>query len=319
MKFRTEVAIKSATEQKITLDDKLFSIGSCFATEMATLLSDGQLQIFNNPFGTIFNPYSISNAVERLCNARFYREEDIVAYHNRYLSLDHHTSFDTETLYDTLNKINTEIDRGYSYLKDTQWVIITYGTAFVYEFLPQKRLIANCHKLPSKFFSKRLLTHTELLNSIRETIRSMREIGKANIQILFSVSPVRHAKDGTQENMLSKAKLITAIHEAIAHEVDCHYLPIYEVMMDDLRDYRFYKEDMIHPNNQAIKYIFEKFRMAYFTSETNNFIDENLKIKQALEHRPSDKNSETYRIFLKKIEERIKIQQSKVKHKIFVE
>lgn len=319
MKFRTEVAIKPTTEHKIALDDKVFSIGSCFATEIATLLNDGQLQILNNPFGTIFNPYSISNAMERLCNSRFYSEESIVAYHNQYISLDHHTSFDTETLYDTLNKINTEIERGHSYLKDTKWVIITYGTAFIYEFLPQNRLIANCHKLPSKFFTKRLLTHTELLNSIRETIRSVKEIGKANVQILFSVSPVRHTKDGTQENMLSKAKLITAIHEAIVQDVDCHYLPIYEVMMDDLRDYRFYKEDMIHPTDQAIKYIFEKFRMAYFTSETNTFIDENLKIKQALAHRPLDKNSETYRIFLKKIEERIKIQQNKVKHKIFVE
>lgn len=317
MKFRTEVAIKSATNQRVSLEDKVFSIGSCFATEIATMLNDGQLQTLNNPFGTVFNPYSINNAIQRLYRPHFYDERDIVEYHNRYISLDHHTSFDTESLHHTLEKINTKIEEGHNYLKETKWVIITYGTAFVYEFLPQNRLIANCHKLPSKFFSKRLLTHTELINAIRETIHCLKKMCENGVQILFSVSPVRHTKDGTEENMHSKAKLITAIHEAIAPEEICHYLPIYEIMMDDLRDYRFYKEDMIHPNDQAIKYIFEKFRMAYFTSETNNFIDENLKIKQALQHRPSDENSETHKVFLQKIKERIALQQNKVKHTIF--
>lgn len=316
MKFRTEVAIKPSV-QKIEIGDKVFSIGSCFATEIVGLLADGQLQVYNNPFGTLFNPYSIHNAVERLHGCRLYTEEDIVVYRRQYISLDHHTGFDTEYLHKTLEKINEEIERGNSYLQDTKWVVITYGTAFVYEFLPQKRWVANCHKLPNKFFVKRLLPHSELIKSMRGTVEKIRDIGRENIQILFSVSPVRHTKDGMEENMLSKSMLISALHEVVSQEDDCYYLPVYELMMDDLRDYRFYKEDMIHPSSQAVKYIFDKFGIAYFSPEVQAFIDENLKIKQALNHCPSNEHSESYKVFREKIEERIRLQQQKVKHKIF--
>lgn len=316
MKFRTEVDIIES-KNKITLEDRIFSIGSCFASEMSDLFSQGQLQALNNPFGTIFNPFSISNSVKRLHDAEFYHEEELITFNDEFISLDHHTGFDTRYIHQTLNKINAKLEEGNSFLQETDWVIITYGTSFIYEFLPKQKLVANCHKIPQKFFEKKLLSHHEITDAIYNTILNLNDICKDDVQILFTVSPVRHTKDGMIENQLSKSKLITAVHEAIQQFENCHYLPVYEILMDDLRDYRFYKEDMIHPNTQAVNYIFEKFGNAYFAGETKEFIKENFKINKALEHRTGDEKDPKYIEFKEKLNQKIEVQRQKVKHKIF--
>ncbi|WP_292009641.1 GSCFA domain-containing protein [Chryseobacterium sp.] len=316
MKFRTEVDIKES-KQKIGIEDKIFSIGSCFATEMSELFQQGQLQTVNNPFGTIFNPYSISNAVKRLHDSEFYREEDLVTYNDEFISLDHHTSFNTRYIHKTLENINSGIEEGNLFLQSANWIIVTYGTSYIYEFLPKGRLVANCHKIPQKFFKKRLLTHTELVDSIYNTILNLKDICVEDVQVLFTVSPVRHTKDGMVENQLSKSKLIAAVHECISIFDNCHYLPVYEILMDDLRDYRFYKDDLIHPSSQAVQYIFEKFGAAYFSEEAKDFIEENFKINKALEHKTQDDKNPKYIEFREKLDKRIEAQQSKVKHKIF--
>lgn len=316
MKFRTEVDINES-DHKIHIEDKIFSIGSCFASEMSDLFRQGQLQAVNNPFGTIFNPFSINNAVKKLHDSEFYTEEDLITFDDEFISLDHHTSFDTRYIHQTLEKINAKIEEGNLFLQETNWIIITYGTSFIYEFLPKKKMVANCHKIPQKYFEKRLLTQQEITYSIYNTILNLKDICKDDVQILFTVSPVRHTKDGMLENQLSKAKLITAIHEVISGLDNCHYLPIYEIIMDDLRDYRFYKEDMIHPNSQAVNYIFEKFGKAYFSEETRNFIKENFKINKALEHKTEDEKNPKYVEFKEKLNQRIEAQRKKVKHKIF--
>lgn len=316
MKFRTEVDIKES-KQKIGVEDKIFSIGSCFASEMSDLFLQGQLQSVNNPFGTIFNPFSINNSIKRLHDSEFYEEEDLITFNDDYISLDHHTSFDTRYIHKTLDKINTKIVEGNQFLQEANWVIITYGTSFIYEFVPKQKLVANCHKIPQKFFEKRLLSYQELSESIYNTILNIKDICKDDVQILFTVSPVRHTKDGMIENQLSKSKLITSIHEMIDGLDYCHYLPVYEILMDDLRDYRFYNEDMIHPNNQAVNYIFDKFGEAYFSNETKEFIKENFKISKALEHRTNDEKDPKYIEFREKINQRIDVQQQKVKHSIF--
>ncbi|MBP2615690.1 GSCFA domain-containing protein [Chryseobacterium jejuense] len=316
MKFRTEVDIPKS-EKKIEIEDRIFSIGSCFASEMTELLKDGQLQTLNNPFGTIFNPFSINNAVKRLHDSEFYVEEELITYNEEYLSLDHHMSFDTRYIHQTLDKINGSIEAGNAFLQEADWIIITYGSSFIYEFLPKQKLVANCHKIPQKFFEKRLLSHQELTGSIYNTILELKDICKEGVQILFSVSPVRHTKDGMVENQLSKSKLITAVHESISLFEDCHYLPVYEILMDDLRDYRFYKEDMIHPSTQAVNYIFDKFGDSYFSEETKGFIKENFKIMRALEHRTNDTKDPKFIEFREKLDQRIDLQRKKVKHKIF--
>lgn len=316
MKFRTEVEIPNS-DKKIEVEDQIFSIGSCFATEMSALFKSGQIQTFSNPFGTLFNPFSINNAVKKLHNANHYSEEDLVRFNEEVLSLDHHTSFNSRFVHQTLEKINNQIEAGNQFLQNSNWIIITYGTSFIYEFLPKKKLVANCHKIPGKYFEKRLLTHLEITDSIYETVTNLTDICKENVQILFTISPVRHTKDGMVENNLSKSKLISALHEILPQFENCHYLPVYEILMDDLRDYRFYKEDLIHPNNQAIQYIWEKFRNAYFSNETQDFVTENFKIAKALEHQSLDNKNPKFLEFQQNLKNKIASQQSKVKHKIF--
>ncbi|WP_304342892.1 GSCFA domain-containing protein [Chryseobacterium koreense] len=316
MKFRTEVKIKDS-EKKIEVEDRIFSMGSCFATEISELLETGQIQTLSNPYGTIFNPYSINSALKKIHDADFYTEEDLVGYDNQVISLDHHTSFDSRFSHKTLEKINSKIEEANLFLQETSWIIITYGTSFIYEFLPKKKLVANCHKIPGKYFEKRLLTNQEIVDSIRETIENLNDICKKNVQILFTVSPVRHTKDGMVENNLSKSKLISAIHEVLPPFENCHYLPVYEVLMDDLRDYRFYKEDLIHPNSQAVQYIWEKFGNAYFSDATMDFVEENFRIMKALEHQPIDESNPKYQEFCEHLKGRMKLQQAQVKFPIF--
>ena len=316
MKFRTEVQIP-VSETALEIDDRVFSIGSCFSSEMSDLLKTGQIQTLNNPFGTTFNPYSINQAVKKLHDSQFYTEDDLIKFGEEIISLDHHSKFNSRFVHQTLDKINAEIEVGNRFLQDANWVMITYGTSFIYEFLPKKKLVANCHKIRGKYFEKRLLTHLEITDSVYETVTVLKDICKENVQILFTVSPVRHTKDGMIENNLSKAKLIAAIHEILPQFEICHYLPVYEILMDDLRDYRFYKEDLIHPNRQAVQYIWEKFGSAYFSDETMDFVEENFKIAKALEHKSADEKSPKHQEFLSTIEKRIAAQQTKVKHKIF--
>lgn len=316
MKFRTEVEINESGK-KIGIEDCIFSIGSCFATEMHEKFSEGQIQSLNNPFGTIFNPYSIFQAVQQIYDAKEYQENDLILANENYISLDHHSSFDSRYAHKSLEKINQNIEEANQFLQSTDFVIITFGTSYIYEFLPKNRLVANCHKIPQKFFEKRFLSHQELTDSINKTIEILKDICKDDVQILFTVSPVRHTKDGIVENQLSKSKLITAIHESIFGKESCSYLPIYEILMDDLRDYRFYKDDLIHPNSQAVQYIWEKFGNAYFSDETKIFINENNKIITALNHKTNDDKNPKYQEFLDKINQKMIEQQKKVKHKIF--
>lgn len=316
MKFRTEVEIPNS-QQKIKVEDHVFSIGSCFASEISDLMQTAQIQTLNNPFGTVFNPYSINHSLKKLHDAEFYNEEDLIKFSDEMISLDHHSSFNSRFVHQTLEKINRNIEEGNRFLQNTNWVVITYGTSFIYEFLPKNKLVANCHKIPGKYFKKRLLTNLEITDSIYETITLLKDICKENVQILFTVSPVRHTKDGMVENNLSKSKLIAAIHEILPQFENCHYLPVYEILMDDLRDYRFYKEDLIHPNKQAVQYIWEKFGNAFFSDETMDFVEENFKISKALAHKTCDDKSPKHQEFLATIEKRIANQQAKVKHKIF--
>ena len=316
MKFRTEVEINES-RKKIGVEDCIFSIGSCFATEMHEKFSQGQIQSLNNPFGTIFNPFSIFRAIQQIYDAKEYQEKDLILANENYISLDHHSSFDSRYAHKSLDKINQNIEEANQFLQSTNFVIITFGTSYIYEFLPQNRLVANCHKIPQKFFEKRFLSHHELTDSINKTIEILKDICKDDVQILFTVSPVRHTKDGIVENQLSKSKLLTAIHESISGKEYCSYLPVYEILMDDLRDYRFYKDDLIHPTSQAVQFIWEKFGNAYFSDETKIFINENNKILTALNHKTNDDKNPKYQEFLDKINQKKIEQQKKVKHKIF--
>ena len=316
MLFRTEIHL-AESEQKIQAEDRIFSIGSCFASEMTSIFALGQLQTLSNPFGTIFHPVAINNAIKRIYDGSDYTEEDFIFSGEKYISLDHHSSFDNRYLHKALTQINTSLAEAREFLRESKWIIITYGTSWVYEFIEKQKIVANCHKIPQKHFTKRLLSHLEVADAMAESVNMLRDITPKDAKILFTISPVRHIKDGLVENQRSKSLLINAVHEIVDVSEQCEYLPIYEILMDDLRDYRFYKEDLIHPNGQAIHYIWEKFSAAYLAKETDEFIKENRKINQALAHKPFDEKSEEYKLFHDKIKERIAKQQEKVRHKIF--
>lgn len=315
MRFRTEVNIKPSKE-KIGIEDCIFTLGSCFSDEMALKLKTGQIQVFENPFGTLFHPVAIKNALQRIVNQKLYVQSDLAQNGEIYFSWDHYTGFDSENPEKTLSGINNQILQAHAFLKKASWVFITYGTSWVYELLAGNRIVANCHKIPQQQFRKRILTLKEIEEAITETIKTLKEISP-KIRILISLSPVRHSKDGMTENQRSKALLLTALYNVVSRCEDCVYLPIYEIMMDDLRDYRFYKEDLIHPNEPAIEYIWEKFSEAYLDDSTRVFISENQKISRALGHHVKDKNSNAYKIFRKNLQEKIELQKTKAKHPIF--
>lgn len=316
MVFRTEVDI-SSIGKTIAMEDAVFSIGSCFATEIHNKLSNGQIQSCNNPFGILFNPFAVNTAIQRIYKGKDYSEIDLILANDLFMSLDHHSSFDSRFAHKILADINSQLQQANTFLQKSNWVIITYGSAYIYEFLPKNKIVANCHKIPQKFFEKRLLTDQELRESISDTINSLQDICPDDVQILLTLSPVRHTKDGMQENNLSKSKLLTAMYDVINKNNNVHYLPIYEIMMDDLRDYRFYKEDMIHPNEQAVQYIWEKFGEEFFADETKIFINENEKIQMAIQHKSSDEESPKHQKFLQSLQEKIALQRRKVKHPIF--
>lgn len=316
MKFRTEVHIPESAN-KIDIEDQIFSIGSCFASEMSELFKKGQLQTLNNPFGTIFNPYSINLAIDRICNSSLYTEDDLIFFNDEYISLDHHSSFNASSKQEVLNKINDNIKISHDFLKSSKWVIITFGTSFIYRYLPQDKWVANCHKIPNHFFEKELMKDEDIAKNIEEITSHLKKICQKDVQILFTVSPVRHTKDGMVENQWSKSKLINQLQQVVSQNNNRHYLPIYEIMMDDLRDYRFYKEDMIHPTEQAVRYIFEKFKEAYCSTEAQEFINDNFKILKSLQHKSLNQDQEKYQLFLDQLKSKIEQQQSKVKHRIF--
>jgi len=316
MNFRTEISLKEPLE-KIKTEDCIFSIGSCFAQEISTFFTKGQIRNLNNPFGTLFHPIAIRNALKSVMENRIYTEEDLVKFNSKYISFDHHSYFDKSNINDALELINQKIREAHLFLKKSNWIIITLGTSWIYEEEKSAKIVANCHKIPQKHFSKRILTSFEISDALQDIIRLVESNRQENVKILFTVSPVRHLKDGIVENQLSKSLLLAAIHEIVQMHDCCEYLPVYEILMDDLRDYRFYKEDLIHPNSQALQYIWEKFSKVYIEENALQFIHENFSIQKALEHRFFDENSQESQDFKSRLKEKILAQQKKVKHAIF--
>ena len=280
------------SEEKISLKDPILLIGSCFSSEIGEKLLQAKFTTLSNPFGTIYNPHSIFKLLKSESDKNNVIESQGVYYH-----WDAHGAIYGLSVEDTTQVFEDRIRESQTYLKSTKWLIITLGTAIVYE-LDSKEIVANCHKVPTKNFKKRFLTQKEIINQF-ETLHSY--LGNLNpeLQIIFTVSPVRHIKDGLVENNRSKAILIESVHEILSQNDNVSYFPSYEILIDELRDYRFYKEDMIHPSPQASSYIWDKFCETYFDTETTAFLKEWNGILSALNHRPFQVKSESHQKFLK--------------------
>lgn len=251
------IATKST---KIDYHDRILMIGSCFSKNMAVKLQEHYFQVLCNPFGELYNPVSIANCLKRIASGELFQEDELVFHDGLYHSMSHHGDFSHETPQETLQHINEALRQAREFIKNTSVVIITLGSAFVYE--KDGEIVGNCHKLPEKSFSRYRL-------SVEQTVAAIREINaiigtiSSECKVIYTVSPIRHIKDGLHENQLSKATLQLAIANT-----QSDYFPAYEIVMDELRDYRYYDEDMVHPNKIAVNYIWEKFVETYLSQDT---------------------------------------------------
>ncbi|MET0945429.1 MAG: GSCFA domain-containing protein [Flavobacterium sp.] len=307
MQFRTQIPL-SKSNNPIAYNSKVLSFGSCFAENMADKFDYFKFQNETNPFGIIFNPVSIEKVIERTVTEKWFTEKDVFFHNERWHSFEVHSDLsnsDRQELLETLNKAISETNKQ---LKEATHIIITYGTSWIYRNLENDEIVANCHKVPQKQFSKELLSADTIQKSIQNTIDLIQTLNP-NINFIFTISPVRHIKDGFAENQLSKSHLFTALHQVLKiynSQFTIHnYFPSYEIMMDELRDYRFYKEDMLHPNQVAIDYIWHKFSENYMTEESFSLMQEVDEIQKSLRHRSFNPESEQHQKFLAKLQKKI--------------
>ncbi len=298
MKFRTEISL-SPNDWKISHKDHLLLLGSCFAENIGEKLKKSGFQSDVNPFGVLYNPISVASGLESLLSGKIYSEKDLFEHNGLYSSFSHHSKFSALTASGCLENINQRMLFSTGFLRKASVLIITFGTSYVYRFRKSGQVISNCHKLPSENFMHERLTVQEIVSVWKPLINKLR-VNNPGLRILFTVSPIRHWKDGAHENQLSKSILLLAIQE-----IGEKYFPSYEIMLDDLRDYRYYAEDMLHPSSVAIDYIWGKFSSVYFDQETDKAIAEYNSIRQALQHRPFNPESDVYKTFLADAQSRL--------------
>ena len=302
MKLQTQIPLKKETKNLINYDSNIFLLGSCFSENIGNKLNHFKFQSIQNPFGILFHPKAIETLITNAVNQKVYSSEDVFLQNEVWHSFDVHSSLSSENDKSLLKKINSAISVTNKKLKEASHIIITLGTSWVYRFIETDTIVANCHKIPQKKFLKELLTVDEITKSLSTILVLLKSINK-NIHITFTVSPIRHLKDGFVENTQSKSNLISAIHTILV-DTNVSYFPSYEIMMDELRDYRFYAEDMIHPNKTAINYIWEKFVDTRFSEESLPTMKEIEAIQKGILHRPFHEKSEQHQHFLEKIVKR---------------
>ena len=304
MQFRTPVPIPKS-DHLIDYNSKIVSLGSCFAVNMSEKLDYYKLQNVCNPFGILFHPLAIEKLVNFAVSGKRFTESDIFYHNERWHCFDAHSDLSNsnkETLLESLNEILISTSRQ---LREASHVIITYGTSWVYRNIQSDAIVANCHKVPQKQFRKELLSVGEIQESIANTLKFIHSVNP-NCSVVFTVSPVRHIKDGFVENQWSKSNLIAALHQIINCQLSIvNYFPSYEIMMDELRDYRFYAEDMLHPNQVAIDYIWERFKETNIAETAYETMDAVATIQKSLQHRPFNPDSESHQKFEANLQDKI--------------
>ena len=266
MNLRTTFTI-DPSKNKISYNTSVMFIGSCFASEIGSRMNDGKMTILINPSGVVYNHVSVGNTIDIILGNRIFYESDLYKYKGTNLSFSHYTDFTSEDVSRALDKINSATRKANLFLKKARFLFITFGTARVYRFKESDKIVSNCHKLPAALFSREMLTVEKITsdwNNILQRLHSFNE----DLRVIFTISPVRHWKDGAHGNHLSKSILFLAIEKLLEHEAVEGYFPAYELLMDDLRDYRYYAEDMLHQSQTAVDYIWKAFSDCYFEFET---------------------------------------------------
>tara|TARA_R110002073_G_scaffold57778_4_gene146722 strand:- start:139493 stop:140449 length:957 start_codon:yes stop_codon:yes gene_type:complete len=306
MQFRTQFPLKRQEHNQIDYNSKIVLFGSCFTETIGAKFAYYKFQKFSNPFGIYFHPKAIENLILSAINRKVYTENDLFFHNERWHCFEAHSSLSTTNKDELISNLNIAIETTNKQLSTATHIVITLGTAWMYRFVETDSIVANCHKIPQKKFLKELLSVDELTESLLSIVALIRNVNK-NASILFTVSPVRHLKDGVIENQQSKAHLIAAVHQVTEPRNGIHYFPSYEIVMDELRDYRFYAEDMIHPNQTAIDYIWEQFAGSWISTPSHATMKEVDTIQKGLLHRPFDVHATEHQQFLKNLEEKIKI------------
>ncbi|AWW31785.1 GSCFA family protein [Echinicola strongylocentroti] len=279
---------------------EIVTLGSCFSNVMGQKLSERKFNVLNNPFGTLFNPISLLQLIDTtLTNAPF-PEELFLKHDGRHLHFSCHSSMAASSKESLLQLLSTTTKKTKEALSSASLLIITLGTAYIHEHNPSGKIVANCHKQPAKEFSKRMLSIDEITQAFATTYQHLNKVN-ANLNILLTVSPVRHTKDGIPENQLSKSTLRVACGQIAESYDNINYFPSYEIMMDELRDYRFYKDDLIHPSAQAEDYIWERFAKSHLSENAQKQAKHIMAIKTALAHKPFNAESESHQKFLKNL------------------
>jgi len=315
MQFTTPIPISQGSPA-IGYNSRVVSLGSCFAVNIGQKFDYFKFRNITNPFGIVFNPLAIEKIIGFAVNGYTFTEADIIFNNERWHSFDAHSDLsnpESTILIDNLNKAAATLG---SELKHASHVIITLGTAWVYRFTKSNALVANCHKVPQKEFLKELLSADAIAQSLKNISELISSVNPG-AKIIFTVSPVRHIKDGFTENQWSKANLISALHQMLNTDhrtLNTSYFPSYEIMMDELRDYRFYAEDMIHPNQVAIDYIWQQFTSAWISDEAQNTMKLADSIQKSLLHRPFNPNSESHKKFAANLGTKIAILQEQHPH-----
>lgn len=296
MNFRTPIK-PDKLKQQINHKTSVIMMGSCFTDNIGEMLTKYLFNIVVNPFGVTYNPLSVKKGISQLLSKEEYKKEDLKLRNELWFSFDHYTKYSDTKKEEALRKINTDFSLAKEKLQSAGFLIITFGTAFTYRFLETGEIVCNCHKIPASQFERYMLTPKSIIQEYEELINQLLEVNP-DLQVIFTVSPVRHLKDGLVENQRSKAALLLAVNELLQLFPDStHYFPSYEIMMDDLRDYRFYDADMLHPNEQAIDYIWERFLETVVAPDALDIITKIDPLLKARSHRPLHTDTEAYKKF----------------------
>ena len=297
MDFQTKVELPAGLPP-VSHAERILLMGSCFAENMGRLLAENKFRVDMNPFGILYNPLSVSTALVEILKGKVYQEKDLFLYKECWHSPMHHGLFSASSPEEVLEKINTRLSQAHRSVHELDWLMLTFGTAYVYEQKETRQVVSNCHKLPESYFNRRILSVDEIVNEYTSLITSM-VARNSHLKVLFTVSPIRHIRDGMHANQLSKSTLLLAIDRLQQLFPDhVFYFPSYEIVLDELRDYRFYADDMLHPSPLAVRYLWERFSEAFFSAETKQVITAIEDIIKDLSHRPFHPESESYQRFL---------------------
>lgn len=303
MDFRKELLIKPFQNQ-IQLTDRIFLSGSCFSENLGAKMAAYHFRTLINPYGILFNPISIVQSLQNVLFNKIYTPEDIFYHEGLWKSWNHHSQFSGEDQDKVLQSLNHSNQKAYEHLQQSRWLILTLGSAWVYS-RENGVVVANCHKIPTDKFNKSLLTVSEIRDSMEQLLQELEKFNP-NLRVIFTISPVRHLRDGFVENNWSKAVLIQSVHEIVNKNPNVYYFPAFELIIDDLRDYRFYAEDMVHPNYLATDYVWEKFQQACIDEKSRSFFPDINKINAAKAHKAFQPTSEAHRKFREKNLELVK-------------